>query len=440
MGAHGLFLLMNEPPRERHVLKLTVHLPGGPIGVVAHGTHTSSRGLGVQFFALAGEAKRRWDSFLSDLGGQPVADAGDDVTGFSDATFVVKLRTVDALREFALHCLAAGGTYLRTPVLKAVGSSVTLTMVHPVSERELRLAGVVARLHQQRPKGMEIQFSRATLALTGAFETFLQTGEPPSLEVDLDANADLVVEVDDDGPPARDEEMAFDIDVLDDSEVLAAQLDEEHKFDWEQVSEELLIDIGLGDELGNFDLPRTDPNLRYDGRPEPLPPSQEGDDIPLDLEELARPFFQVAVRCDSCDMLETELDVGSPPGALSLVSEHQPMFCPSCRTLVTTKRLMSAGERATARTLLRERGGLELPVPVRLLLEVSDLSEPPLCPTCKTKLKHTKAVKALERVLSALERGVDPGDTRLACGVCKDGHWTVERLDPPLRIDAEEER
>lgn len=430
MGAHGLFLLMNEPPRERHVLKLTIHLPEGPIAAVAHGTHTSNRGMGVQFFALAGEAKRRWDAFVGALSGLPPAE-GLDATAFGDATFVVKLRTTDALHDFARHCLEAGGTYLRTPVLKAVGSSVTLAMVHPTSERELPLAGVVARLHQQRPKGMEIQFSPATLALKETFARFLATGEPP--EIDVDQDADLVLEVSDERPPPTFDDT-FDIDVLADAALELAPLDDEHRFDWDQVSEELLIDIGLGDELDTFEPPSTDPNLRFEGRQEPLPPSQEGEPLPAGLDDLARPGFQVLVRCDACDMLETELDVGRVPGALGLVAEHQPLFCPSCRTLATAKRLLSAEQRASVRTTLRERAELEVHVPVRVLLDVGDLIASPSCPTCKAPLERTPAVQALEVALAALEQGREPS-TRLSCGVCETGAWTVERVEPPLRID-----
>jgi hypothetical protein len=44
-------------------------------------------------------------------------------------------------------------------------------------------------------------------------------------------------------------------------------------------------------------------------------------------------------------------------------------------------------------------------------------------------------VAALEAVLEALEEGRDPDDARVPCGVCEAGTWTVERVEPPLRID-----
>lgn len=431
VGAHGLFLLMNEPPRERHVVKLTIHLPDGPIAAVAHGTHTSNRGMGVQFFALAGESKRRWDAYLSALGG--LQDAGAlEATASGDATFVVKLKTLDALRDFARHCLEAGGAYLRTPVLKPVGSPVRLAMVHPRSERELPLAGVVTRLHQERPKGIEIQFTRTTLTLQDAFATFVETGVPPEIEVDVDEEAALVVEVREERPAA--DEDPFDIEVLADDALASLPLEDEHTFDWDDVSEELLVDVGVGD-LGTFEPPPTDPNLRFDGRKEPVPPSQEGEPLPAALSDLARPFFQVAVRCDSCEMFETELDVGAPPGALGLVADLRPRFCPSCQTLVTTKQLAPLGRRAAVLATLHERGALELSVPVRLLLETSDLGEPSLCPTCRARLRQTKAVKALEEALQALERGEAPVERELRCGVCKTGRWSVERVEPPVRIE-----
>lgn len=437
VGAHGLFLLMSEPPRERHVLKLTIHLPDGPVAAVAYGTHTSQRGMGVQFFSLAGEAKRRWDAYLSALGAPSSTDALESGT-LGDATFIVKLKTLDALRDFARHCLDAGGTYLRTPVLRAVGSPVSLAMVHPLTEQELVLTGLVMRLHQQRPKGMEIQFTSATLARKHAFERFVETGIAPAVEKVVDAHPNLESGDADtlEGDAAGADEDPFDIDVLEDDPALrGVPLDDEHTFAWDHVSEELLIDIGLGDELGTFELPTTSPGAHVSERAEPPSPSQEGESLPPALTDLVRPFFQVVVRCDACDMLDVELDVGAPPGALGLVSRLAPRYCPTCRTLVTTTLPAPPERRDAVLAALLERGPRGHVVPMQLLFDVARLSDAPACPICRTSLQASEEVRALEEELLALEEGRELSREPLGCGICKSGTWTVERVEPPIRIE-----
>jgi hypothetical protein len=453
VGNHGIFLLMKEPPRERHVLKLTIYLPEGPVGTVAHGTHTSPRGMGVQFFALSREAKLRWDRFLAEVAGDkpPEAQAplGSELSNES-ATFVVKLKTKDALRDFVNNCVSAGGTYLRTPVLKEVGAHVTLTMVHPVTEREFPLAGRVVRLHQKRPKGMEIHFFKGTLSQTEAFDTFIETGERPDINVD----DELELVVDSVQPPpsptmtaegasvneSAEEDVLFDIDVLDDTEVTAADLDDHEVFDWVDVDDDLLIDIGIGDELDTFHPPPSDPGIRIhdDERTGPVPVSQEGEPVPHGLEVLAevtRPFFQVNVACNNCDMMEAELDVGGSPGVMGAVSRLRPYFCPSCKHVVTRRRPIAASKREEIKEALGDGDGLDTPVPMRLLFEVAELDEPLRCPHCDGKLKMTKATKALENAIDKLEVGEDASDVEVPCSLCREGRWSVERSAPLLRTE-----
>jgi hypothetical protein len=380
VGSHGIFLLMKEPPRERHVLKLTIHLPQGPIGAVAHGTHTSTRGMGVQFFALSGDAKRRWDTFLHELAGAPAAEAPREDEVSESATFVVKMKTREALLDFYEHSVGAGGTYLRTPVLKPVGAHVTLTLVHPATEKEYRVDGTVVRLHQARPKGMEIHFQNLAQSERDRIHEFIKTGErPPPREINIDDDLDLVVDAAEDKAAAAgsDEEMSFDIDIFDDGDLERTPLPKDSKFIWEHVEDELLIDIGLGDDVGTFDVPHTDPEASG-----PIPVSQEGEPVPFDLGDLQRPSFQVVVRCDSCDMLETELDVGAVRGALGVVADKKPLFCPRCEVVHSVPRAATLATREDLRQHLKAEGpqAFRAPVPVSLLFEVAELGAPPQCP------------------------------------------------------------
>ncbi|HEY4222301.1 MAG TPA: PilZ domain-containing protein, partial [Myxococcota bacterium] len=152
VARHGLFLATDDPPRERHLVQLTVHLPGGAIRAAGSVTRTlrgrgeAEDGVGIQFFALSDDAKDRWDDFIFELQRTTPARgtrlptkeelARPDPTIGGGATFLVKLKSQERLKEFGLTHLAAGGTVLFTPVLRAPGEVVTLIVVHPKSDEE----------------------------------------------------------------------------------------------------------------------------------------------------------------------------------------------------------------------------------------------------------------------------------------------------------------
>jgi hypothetical protein len=68
----GLFVRMETPPPERQLVKLMVELPSGDLEfhavVVRIVTDALGRaGVGLRFFALNGQDKVEWESFINDL-------------------------------------------------------------------------------------------------------------------------------------------------------------------------------------------------------------------------------------------------------------------------------------------------------------------------------------------------------------------------------------
>ena len=68
----GLFVRMETPPPERQLLKLLVELPGRDLEVHAVVVRImvdalGRAGVGLRFFALNGQDKVEWESFINDL-------------------------------------------------------------------------------------------------------------------------------------------------------------------------------------------------------------------------------------------------------------------------------------------------------------------------------------------------------------------------------------
>jgi hypothetical protein len=266
VSRHGCFLATLDPLPVRHIGKVTVHLPTGSIGAVVQVTRQNVMGMGVSFFALSREAKKLWDAFFSTVSDGTMAS--HDIE--DDAVFVVKLRTMSALKSFVENSYAVGGTYLRTPVLREIGSFLTLTVVHPQTEEEFHIRGQIVRLRVKPPKGMELKFETSAEQAKD-FTTFVETGHRPVRERPKPS-------VDETHPPLSateedDDTDLFDIDVVEPSE---EELDIEELFDWDEVDDDLLIDPTVWTSLEG--------DAANSGETPVAPGPRSREDIPVDEE------------------------------------------------------------------------------------------------------------------------------------------------------------
>ncbi len=144
------------------------------------------QGVGLSLFALSSDTKHRWDAFIAHAAEHapsvPMPKALPTTTALirrpDVPSFVVKLRTVERLRDYLQAHVAVGGTVLFTPVLPPAGSAVCLLVVHPITEAEFPLPGRVHRAVAETPKRLEILFQNVDVA---ACSRFVETGLPPSV-------------------------------------------------------------------------------------------------------------------------------------------------------------------------------------------------------------------------------------------------------------------
>lgn len=451
VARHGMFIRTDDPPRPRHLVQLTVHLPTGPISAavtVSRAIHEpklgGDKGVGVQFFALSAEAKSRWDDYIHALAQHEALQKRQPFVGLPGqaaprpvapehggaATFLVKLKTVDRLRDFSQEHVLQGGTVLFTPVLRDVGEPVQLVVVHPISDEEFVVPGVVAAVHAQRPKRLEIHFDLRSAGALAAFDEFVSTGRPPEMPVVVGqeiaaAKADRLLQRDalpwEPKPlnsPIAGMDLDFDVDVF-----AEHSIDEEDPIDWDSSID---VDFSSDEISARAATPITTiPRPTVDEHPE--------EDVRIEVEPRRvdpgqRPTT-LLLTCDTCDADPYPVDVGPLPGLHGLFADSAPHWCPSCAKVVGVARFCDAETRLTrrARLLDQDEEAEQRPVPLSFAHEIAALHDDPLCPACGTE---TKAPKAVERLLDLVGAADTRTKTKIRCGACEKG-WL---LAAPFRI------
>ncbi|MBI1945106.1 MAG: PilZ domain-containing protein [Deltaproteobacteria bacterium] len=426
VARHGLFLATTDPPRDRHLVQLLVYLPDGPIKVAAtvmrtvKTQHDFDDGVGVQFFALSEDAKRRWDDFVFELqrttpprgtprpklGGQKSAEG--DMPGAGGATFLVKLKTVERLREFAQTHLHSGGTVLFTPVLRAAGEHVTLVCVHPRTDEEFHLPGVVHRVHTDKPKRLELHFIGVSAQLLNNFAAFVESGHPPRVQaVQPPAVA---------SPPLVDD-LDVDVDVFDEDTIDTDQ----------RIAQPPSTASGPPSLLAP-PLPATTPPTAVASAAPAAVARQPGGPtlVPgLPIDPGLRPEAYL-LRCDACELAPYAIDLGPCRGVLGLVADYGAFSAKDGR-VVGAPRMVSAEERhKRVQHFLSNGGRLDASIDLMTMFGVVALAEPAK-DEAGDLLRHPKAVERLDHVARKLAEGEAAAKTKVKCPACKDGHLTVER-------------
>jgi hypothetical protein len=434
VSRHGIFVITPDPPPERHVVKLTLHTSMGRVRATAWVSRSvrdhpqpHRRGAGLQFFSLGTEDKARWDDFFYQLSSDLASKLEIAEPTATQASFVVKLGGVAKLLEFDRTCLVQGAMFLVTPVLKPVGTPVALHMVHPVTEEEFVLTGIVARLHTRRPKGIEIHLPEMTRQVRTRFRDFISTGAPlldehsvrrtvpgrpaPADPLASDSDAEGVAE--DDG---------FDIEVVD------ADLSPEVVFEWSEADDELTVDLDIDDEI-LIDLDEATGVRRAPEAPEtgehPLatvPPTSAEE-----LVERLSPAVELTVTCGGCSLQDT-LSLGPAEGLLGLVANDVPLWDPEAGRPVVRPRLCAPAEQQARLAALAGPDGDvgALSVPLEVMFEAVRLTEAPTDDDGR-RLVGAAAVRALEQQAGKLAPGAQVVLMNADCPLCGDGRWTVTR-------------
>ncbi len=468
VARHGLFVAIPDPPPNRHLVQLVLHLPSGPMQAAASVSRVlPGQGAGLSLFALSTEAKGRWDSYVQQvqhyaqqhgmLPGLPSSSSSSSSSSsalssssgssspalaspprpLSIPSFVVKLKTVSRLRDYVTSHVAVGGTVLFTPVLPPAGSSVQLLVVHPETEAEFALGGRVHRAITDAPKRLEIVFVNVDVV---AFARFVETGAPPARAMLPSAPPPLVLAP----PPVRS--PSLDIDVTLDAAAAEANVDDiDIDFDIDD-------DVSMESEPIEWDLRTSDLPVLL-GRMASKPPTVVGeaittvpteaksdgagddDDDPFDeliIDDtvaaadpgLAPTAFEL--RCSDCDAGAYVVELGPCAGVLGLVADQTPFWSAETGRVVSIPRLVTDDVRRDRFARFTGRGGaIDDVVNIATFLAAADLAEAPRHPQSGATLRSSRAVDRLKQTAS---HAVDDGaahETRIRCPSCAQGHLVL---------------
>ncbi len=414
VARHGLFVAVVDAPRNRHLVQLVIHLPDGPMQAAATVMRTlPGQGVGLSLFALSSETKHRWDAFISHAAEHapsvpmPTLPAAP-VSRPDVPSFVVKLRTIERLRDYLQAHVAVGGTVLFTPVLPPAGSTVSLLVVHPMTEAEFPLPGRVHRAVTEAPKRLEIMFQHVDV---GAFARFVETGLPPSLLVGPPPPPEAPLPA---PPPMKDllpTSLTASAATLPDTSSalsLAAMMPAPTRAMPPPLPDfDLEIDFDNGDDISMEDDPIAW-NLNASELPVLVGHLEEGSSLPVAVDE---PAIHAAANANAIDLEATELvvdesrparDPGLQPllwrlqcmskscahvdvvecgpcrGVLGLVADMVPFFSVRAQQLISVPRLAAAEvRRERFHTALVAGAQLDDTVVLSTLLAAADLADAP---------------------------------------------------------------
>lgn len=314
VSAHGIAVFTPRPRPLRQYLELELHLPDNdvPINITAVVARHASKllldngregpGLGLDFFLFDARAKQSWGMFLQALRQRGVSAVAPLPPGpprpptpaFDDTpTFIIKPRDLGRLWAFYRGEMTKGRVRIETPILKPIGSTVELLVVHPSSQAEWILEGHIATTNENARGGrpvLEIELDHLDGELKSDFRNFVATGRG-MIEEDISMSLDVPSKVSEISappgtalPPARpvdldDEDVEMPPTVLEPSHIQSGPPPAAEEPPSEERFESVVIDL---DNLGEEELrPEiVDP-------PPPLADEDESEDATLDGEEPA---------------------------------------------------------------------------------------------------------------------------------------------------------
>jgi hypothetical protein len=453
VARHGLFVAIVDPPHNRHLVQLTLHLPDGPLQAAATVARVlPGQGVGLALFALSADAKRRWDAFIALAQQHEQAHTSRPPTSpFMPSlspspspsqlpSFLVRLKTIERLREYLQNHVAVGGTVLYTPVLPPQGSGVQLIVVHPRTWAEYPLYGVIHRAVATPPKHLEILFSGVDVE---AFARYIEDGRAPSTPPTpvsttpstagpaSEPEPELEIEIDDDDSLMQEEPVKWDlrceiVDALgdDDEDTIGTRRGPADPMD--EVTDPRRGAGSGGSTLLGFSID-VDLDLKAD---DGLDADEELliDDTVAAADPGLRPI-SLRLFCEDADCATEAytVELGPCGGVLGLVADQVPFWSAAHERVVSVPRLVPA-ETRRARFARYVAGGGSLGDVVTLgtFLAAADLAEAPRHPVTAEALRSSRAI---ERLASAARHAVagEPAVTKVRCPTCG-GHLVLERV------------
>jgi Tfp pilus assembly protein PilZ len=174
VGYRGLFLRTDDPPPLRQLLQVKLRLPPGndeftvhamAVFLVPGGTTGRAPGVGLQLYAVSGEARQRWERFVQwvarshpdslETPVKPVAAAPDTVNRqFPRIRMALSVRaqSIRDLDPLVTEDVSRGGMFLRTGLDISIGTELRLLVTHPLTGQTVAVDTVVRRRVEHPPE------------------------------------------------------------------------------------------------------------------------------------------------------------------------------------------------------------------------------------------------------------------------------------------------
>jgi Tfp pilus assembly protein PilZ len=174
VGYRGLFLRTDDPPPLRQLLQVKLKLPptedeltlhAMAVFVVPAGAAGRAPGVGLQLYAMSGEARQQWERFVRwvakthpeslEAPVKPVATVLDAVNRQFPRVrraLSVRAQSIRDLQPLVTEDVSRGGMFLRTGLDVAIGSELRLLVTHPLTGHTFAVDTVVRRRVDHPPE------------------------------------------------------------------------------------------------------------------------------------------------------------------------------------------------------------------------------------------------------------------------------------------------
>jgi Tfp pilus assembly protein PilZ len=167
VGHRGLFLRTDDPPPLRQLLQVKLKLPPTEDELTVHAmavfvvpglVEGRAPGVGLQLYALSGEARQRWERFVHWVAKthpeslqapvKPVAVVPDAVNRQYPRVrraLSVRAQSISDLPSLVTEDVSRGGMFLRTGFDLPIGSELRLLVTHPLTGQAFAVDTIVRR-------------------------------------------------------------------------------------------------------------------------------------------------------------------------------------------------------------------------------------------------------------------------------------------------------
>jgi hypothetical protein len=154
----GILLRTSQPPPTRQLVRLRLTVPTEAADIFTNGMVAHARdlgdgisGVGVSFYGLDGAPRATWEKFIRSIQAQERAlaeanGAARTVTSrapHAGTELVVAVASVAALERLISRDIARGQIVIHDNSSLQVGAPVSVRLVHPATQHDFRLEGLV---------------------------------------------------------------------------------------------------------------------------------------------------------------------------------------------------------------------------------------------------------------------------------------------------------